>query len=99
MFEEKGMILVPMVVEVFGRWGLRAEEMFAFVAKVCAARANERSPRADAFMRLWLCNDATQVYFSHTLTRKCRFWTNLYLLQIFSRFSCQGGATTERESS
>jgi len=51
MFEEKGMILVPMVVEVFGRWGLRAEEMFAFVAKVCAARANERSPRADAFMR------------------------------------------------
>ena len=50
-FEEKGMMLVPMVAEVFGRWGLRAEEMFAFVAKVCATRANERSPRADAFMR------------------------------------------------
>lgn len=46
-----GLVLIPMVVETFGRWGERAEEAFRFVAKACAARSNEKSTSASSHLR------------------------------------------------
>ena len=37
-----GLLLVPMVVEVFGRWGERSEEAFKLVSKACASGASEK---------------------------------------------------------
>ena len=49
--EAAGLVLVPMVVEVFGRWGERAQEGFALVAKACASRASEKVAAAGAHIR------------------------------------------------
>jgi len=49
--EAAGLILVPMVVEVFGRWGERAQEGFALVAKACASRASEKVRAAGGHIR------------------------------------------------
>ncbi len=49
--EAAGLILVPMVVEVFGRWGKRAQEGFALVAKACASRASEKVRAAGGHIR------------------------------------------------
>jgi hypothetical protein len=44
-------LLVPMVVETFGRWGACSEEMFSFISKASAARGNVTAQRAVAFLR------------------------------------------------
>ena len=49
--EAAGLVQVPMVVEVFGRWGERAQEGFALVAKACASRASEKVAAAGAHIR------------------------------------------------
>jgi hypothetical protein len=46
-----GVVLVPMVVETFGRWDSRADEVFAFVAKGSGARAGAGTERAASFLR------------------------------------------------
>ena len=46
-----GVVLVPMVVETFGAWDTRADEVFAFISKGSGARANEAAPRATSFLR------------------------------------------------
>ena len=37
-----GLLLVPMVVEVFGTWGARSAEAMQLVTKACASRASEK---------------------------------------------------------
>ena len=49
--EAAGVLLVPMVVETFGRWGACSEEMFCFISKASAARGNVTAQRAVAFLR------------------------------------------------
>ena len=49
--EDAGLVLVPMVVEVFGRWGQRAEEVFKLISKACSNRASETSKAAGAHIR------------------------------------------------
>jgi hypothetical protein len=46
-----GLVLVPMVVEVFGRWGERSLEAMKLATKGCAHRASERVPAAGAHVR------------------------------------------------
>ena len=46
-----GVVLVPMVVETFGRWGAHTDQVFDFVAKACAARGNATAVLAGAFLR------------------------------------------------
>ena len=46
-----GVVLVPMVVETFGRWGAGTDPVFDFVAKASAARGNATAERAAAFLR------------------------------------------------
>ena len=46
-----GLMLVPMVVEVFGTWGERSEEVFKLVSKVCANKASEKAKAAGAHIR------------------------------------------------
>ena len=46
-----GLVLVPMVVEVFGRWGERSVEAMKLATKGCAHRASERVPAAGARLR------------------------------------------------
>ena len=48
---DAGLVLVPMVVEVFGTWGERSEEVFALVSKACGNRASERAKAAGAHIR------------------------------------------------
>ena len=40
-----------MVVETFGRWDSRADEVFAFIAKGSGARASAGAERAASFLR------------------------------------------------
>ena len=49
--EAAGVVLVPMVVETFGRWDSRADEVFAFIAKGSGARASAGAERAASFLR------------------------------------------------
>jgi hypothetical protein len=49
--KDAGLILVPMVVEVFGTWGERSEEAFALVSKACGNRASETARAAGAHIR------------------------------------------------
>ena len=44
-------MLVPMVVEVFGRWGIRSEQAMKLASKGCANRASERVVAAGAHLR------------------------------------------------
>ena len=46
-----GLLLVPMVVEVFGRWGERSAEAMKLATKGCANRASERVAFAGAHVR------------------------------------------------
>ena len=46
-----GLSLVPMVVEVFGRWGERSREAFQLVSKACAHHASEKVASAGAHVR------------------------------------------------
>jgi hypothetical protein len=46
-----GLSLVPMVVEVFGRWGERSQEAFQLVSKACAHHASEKVASAGAHVR------------------------------------------------
>jgi hypothetical protein len=46
-----GLVLVPMVVEVFARWGVRSVEAMKLATKGCAHRASERVPAAGAHVR------------------------------------------------
>jgi hypothetical protein len=46
-----GLLLVPMVVEVFGRWGQRSAEAFKFVSKASASRASEKVASAHSHIR------------------------------------------------
>ena len=46
-----GLMLVPMVVEVFGTWGERSEEAFKLVSKGCANKASEKAKAAGAHIR------------------------------------------------
>ena len=46
-----GLVLVPMVVEVFGRWGIRSEQAMKLASKGCANRASERVVAAGAHLR------------------------------------------------
>ena len=49
--KDAGLVLVPMVVEVFGTWGERSEEAFALVSKACGNRASETARAAGAHIR------------------------------------------------
>jgi len=46
-----GLLLVPMVVEVFGRWGERSQEAFQLIAKAGANRASEKVVAAGNHLR------------------------------------------------
>ena len=46
-----GLLLVPMVVEVFGTWGARSAEAMQLVTKACASRASEKCVAAAAHLR------------------------------------------------
>ena len=46
-----GLVLVPMVVEVFGRWGERSLEAFQLVSKAGANRASEKVAAAGNHLR------------------------------------------------
>ena len=46
-----GLVLVPMVVEVFGRWGNRSKQAIQLATKGCANRASERVAAAGAHVR------------------------------------------------
>ena len=46
-----GLILVPMVVETYGRWGDRSAEAFRLVSKACANQASEKVAAAGAHIR------------------------------------------------
>ena len=46
-----GLLLVPMVVEVFGTWGARSAEAMQLVTKACASRASEKCVAAGAHLR------------------------------------------------
>jgi hypothetical protein len=46
-----GLLLVPMVVEVFGTWGAKSAEAFQLVTKACANRASETGVAAAAHIR------------------------------------------------
>ena len=45
------LLLVPMVVEVFGCWGARAEEPLQLLAKACGSRASTKCASAGAHVR------------------------------------------------
>ena len=49
--KKAGLLLVPMVVEVFGRWGERSQEAFLLIAKACANRASEKVVAAGNHLR------------------------------------------------
>ena len=49
--KKAGLLLVPMVVEVFGRWGERSQEAFQLIAKACANRASEKVAAAGNHLR------------------------------------------------
>jgi hypothetical protein len=49
--KKAGLLLVPMVVEVFGRWGERSQEAFQLIAKACANRASEKVVAAGNHLR------------------------------------------------
>jgi len=49
--ETAGLLLVPMVVEVFGRWGERSAEAFKLVCKASASRASEKVVSARSHIR------------------------------------------------
>ena len=49
--EAAGLVLVPMVVETYGRWGERSAEAFHLVSKACASQASEKFAAAGAHIR------------------------------------------------
>ena len=49
--EAAGLVLVPMVVETYGRWGERSAEAFQLVSKACASQASEKVAAAGAHIR------------------------------------------------
>jgi hypothetical protein len=49
--KKAGLLLVPMVVEVFGRWGERSQEAFRLIAKAGANRASEKVIAAGNHLR------------------------------------------------
>ncbi len=48
--EAAGVVLAPVVVETFGRWGADTDQVFDFVAKASAARGNATAERTSAFL-------------------------------------------------
>jgi len=66
-----GVVLVPMVVETFGRWDSRADEVFAFVTKGSGAgRARAQSGQLPSCAGAWQC-----VYSAATCTPCWGGWT------------------------
>ena len=49
--EAAGLVLVPMVVETYGRWGERSAAAFQLVSKACAGQASEKVAAAGAHIR------------------------------------------------
>jgi hypothetical protein len=49
--EAAGLLLVPMVVEVFGTWGAKSAEAFQLITKACANKASETGVAAGAHIR------------------------------------------------
>ncbi len=49
--EAAGLVLVPMVVETYGRWGERSAEAFQLVSKACANQASEKVAAAGVHIR------------------------------------------------